>query len=374
MIRKILFVLCLTLSLPVLAQSYLYKSGLTGALYSSVGQACQGDAAAYNANGGAFEGATCGGECSDADPGSELDYQIWAPEFSNGTCMGFYAGKVPMPCAEGEGWDSALQMCVEPLSLPCTDISGQDVSYGVQGNSISDPVCYQSGGYSCMASLIGMTNPEPPTVATYRIQGQSCADYEAGLDETSTPPPTTEENPDLTPAENPDATDPNDGGTPTDSSPTTGTDGNPACPPGYTYDSANNTCYASCPYGYSYDSASKKCVAIGTGTGGATADTSGSTWMEPGQRTGSFDIGSANKELFDARNAFKETINRIQNDAAMSFSVAGGSGGGLPCGDSINVLGKTFSICAADYENDLAIIGLGVVALSLLVAAFIVLR
>ncbi len=78
-------------------------------------------------------------------------------------------------------------------------------------------------------------------------------------------------------------------------------------------------------------------------------------------------------ELTQAKTDFETAFAEVQNGMDGLFAFSGGTSSGLTCDTSFEVLGETYDFCISDYEDELSLIGSGLVALSLIMSVFIML-
>ena len=125
----------------------------------------------------------------------------------------------------------------------------------------------------------------------------------------------------------------------------------------------------------------------GDGTGNGSGDGSGD---EPGQcakepnspmckkgtvpQKGKFDDGQDGK-VTAAKDQLRAKFAEVKSAASSMFSGSLATGGGsLPCPPPITILGKSWTLCVADYSDQLSIIGTFIMLAAAVGAAFIVLR
>ncbi|MBS1157773.1 MAG: hypothetical protein H6R15_192 [Proteobacteria bacterium] len=85
-------------------------------------------------------------------------------------------------------------------------------------------------------------------------------------------------------------------------------------------------------------------------------------------------FANRDEDLKQAKQDLKDKFSAIQSEITSMFTDIGSGGGSLPCPPGVEVLGKTFQICASKYSEQLSVIGLVLYFAAALGALFIILK
>lgn len=116
---------------------------------------------------------------------------------------------------------------------------------------------------------------------------------------------------------------------------------------------------------------------VGECVGSTCGSATGAESTAGGGSFGAGDTGQYADEagaIAEARVALSDTLSRVRSEAAEYFSGGLGASPGLPCFDSIVVLGSEFSLCLTAYSDGMQRLGMAIMFIAFLLSAYIILR